>query len=94
MLPHKLEAEMLFALIMPLHCSAVAVMTDKGHVLTGLNRNKNYLLDHRRVGDIMPLLPPCFSTAIGKRQQERKKYSQLKTALLIIRQVSSWEDAW
>lgn len=85
---------MLFALVMPLHCSAVAVMTDKGHVQAGLNWNKNCFLDHRRVGDILPLVPPCFSTAIGKRKQVGKKYSQLKLALLVISRISSWEDTW
>lgn len=91
---HKLAAEMLFALVMPPHCSAVAVMTDKGHVQTGLNWNKNCFLDHRRVGDILPLVALFFSTAIGKRKQVGKKYSQLKTALLIISRTSSWEDTW
>lgn len=65
---HKLEAEMIFALIMPLHCSAEAVMTETGHVLAGLNWNKNDFLDHRRVADIVPLVPLRFSTAMGKRK--------------------------
>lgn len=65
---HKLEAEMIFALIMPLCCSAEAVMTQTGHVLAGLNWNKNYFLDHRRVADVVPLVPLCFSTALGKRK--------------------------
>lgn len=65
---HKLEAEMIFALIMPLHCSAEAVMTETGHVLAGLNWNKNYFLDPGRVADIVPLVPLCFSTTLGKRK--------------------------
>lgn len=59
---------MIFALIMPLHCSAEAVMTETGHVLAGLNWNKNDFLDHRRVADIVPLVPLRFSTAMGKRK--------------------------
>lgn len=72
---HKLEAEIIFALIMPLRCSAEAVMTETGHVLAGLNWNKNYFLDHGRAADIVPLVPLCFSTALGKRKWERKKDS-------------------
>lgn len=75
MLLHKLEAEMIFALIMLLCCSAEAVMTETGHVLAGLNWNKNYFLDHKRPADIVPLVPLCFSTALGKRKCERKKDS-------------------
>lgn len=75
LLLHKLEAEMIFALIMPLHCSAEAVMTETGHVLASLSWNKNYFLDHERVADVVPLVPLCFSTALGKRKRERKKDS-------------------
>lgn len=55
-------------LIMHLHCSVATVMTGEGHVLRGLNWNRNYFLDHRRIDDVMPLLSPSFSTATGKRK--------------------------
>lgn len=92
---HKLEAEMIFALIMPLRCSAEAVMTETGHVLAGLNWNKNYFLDHRRVADIMPLCTSLLQYCPGKKEmREKKGLSKLKTAFLLITLISSWEHTW